>query len=325
MYGWGTDDVNTWNKPGYKFDSAKAPYLDKIAASAKSEPRTYSVKSVPKLNLVDPLGKEFTTDSKNPTLWLVDGTGSMQKRPAEIFDRVPLVYQTLAQYKDDFVMGLYVIGDATFDNWPLQVNGFGKGPEIDEQLKAVKAEGGGGPGIRESYELAGYFIDQKVKTPNAVSPIMIIMGDEKFYDKIDPAQVAKYTGDTIQGPIDSLEVWKRLGQKWDIYFLRKPYSGKDKEITAQWEEALGPQRIITVLDDDRTVDHGIGIIAKRWGYLKDFKLNMESRQDSKKVAELEESLKAADIPKYDGKSVMKKSKASKKSVGLLENEKNEGE
>ena len=71
---------------------------------------------------------------------------------------------------------------------------------------------------------------------------MIIMGDEKFYDVVKPEQAKHYLGDSLQSPKDAKEVWKSLATKFDIYLLRKQYAPHDKEIEAQWNEVLGPQK-----------------------------------------------------------------------------------
>lgn len=321
MYGWGPDDVNTWKKPGgYKYDDAKAPYLETLAkeASVKGS-RVYSKKAAPVSKAVLAKNKELTTDSKNPLVLLVDGTGSMQKWPAEIFDRIPLLYQTLSQYKDDVELSINVVGDANSDQWPLQVTEFAKGVTLDDKLKAVHAEGGGGPGIRESYELFAYFADQKIKTPNAVSPFLIVMGDEKFYEKINPAQIKVYIGDTVQAELSSVDVWKNLAQKYDIYFLQKQYPGRHEEIKQQWADAIGEQKIIPVYDAQRIVDIAMGLVAKKWGHFSDFGKNLSARQDELGIATVMESLRAApDVDYKDMKSVVGKSLKGAKSMKLIE-------
>ena len=79
MYSWG-DDTSTWKKPkAYDYGSARKPYLDDLAKEADANgPRTYASKKGPNLQFVDPMGKTISTDSTNPLVWLVDGTGSMQ-------------------------------------------------------------------------------------------------------------------------------------------------------------------------------------------------------------------------------------------------------
>ncbi len=321
MYGWGPEDVKTWKKPkGYDYGSAEAPYLKKLKEEADEKgPRSYLVKSKPKLELVNPLGKNLYTESENPVIIAVDGTGSMQTWPKEIHDRIPLMYQTLSKYKSDFELSLSVIGDAISDSWALQVSDFGKGPTLDDYVNALYPEGAGGPGIRESYELFAYFMNNHVQTPKAVSPFMLIMGDEMFYDKIEPAQVKHYTGDGLQEKIDSIDVWKQLAQKYDIYLLRKAYPGHDDKILDQWGKAIGEQKIIPLYDPLRVVDVAMGLIAKKWGKYSDFGKNLSSRQDEKGIAVVEASLRLAPgLDVKDMKSTTKGSKTSKKSKNLLE-------
>lgn len=293
MYSWGPD-TSTWAKPGFDFGDAKG-YLKGLEAKAETEgPRDYGTKKTsPDLKLVNPKGRIITTESTAPVILAVDGTGSMQTWPAEIFDRLPLFYQTLATYNPATEVSFSVIGDGGIDKWPVQITDFGKDITLDKFLKALKPEGGGGPGIRESYELWAYFVDQNVRTPNAASPFLIIMGDEMFYDLVRPEQANAYLGLNLQSPAASREVWQRLGSRFDIYFLRKPYPGNDEKVAAQWREAIGSQRIIDVFDPTRVVDQAIGIIAKRWGKLDDFVENMSARQDDATVVKVLESLRAA--------------------------------
>lgn len=326
MYSWG-DDTSTWKKSGeFKYDKAKAPYLDSLKKEAEEKgPKSYSTKKGPNLQLVDPREKNIYTESENPIFFWIDGTGSMAKRPEWTFDRSPLLYQTLVQYRPDVEVCFGVIGDAKYDQWPLQAGNIGKGPALDDVLKALHAEGRGGPGIRESYELAAYFMNEHIQAPKAVNPFLFILGDEKFYDQISPEEVKKVFGDKLQGPLDSLQVWKALANKYDLYFLRKKFEGRDEEILAQWKEAVGPQKVIDVpygstMEEDRVIDVALGIVAKTWGNYSNFLQNLSARQDSETVAKVKESIRAAPI---DGEVGDMKSKyniisGAKKSKILME-------
>ncbi|MBT3297569.1 hypothetical protein HN385_01450 [archaeon] len=301
MYSWG-DDTSTWKKPGsYNYGSAKAPYLDDLKKEAADKgPRTYVGTKKPNLDLVNPKGKKLYSESENPIILAVDGTGSMQSWPGEIFDRLPLFYQTLSKYKPEIELSFSVIGDAISDDWPLQISAFGKGVELDDYLKALHPEGRGGPGIRESYELFSYFIHEHCKTPNAVSPFLFIMGDEKFYKNVDPSQVEQLIGDKLQGPLDSAKTIQELTQRYDVYLLRKSYShGLDKEIEGQWKEVLGAQKVIPIYDPERVVDVAMGLVAKKWGYFGDFENNLGARQDSVGKESVMMSLKAAPGVDFD--------------------------
>ncbi|MBI4440621.1 hypothetical protein HY639_00490 [Candidatus Woesearchaeota archaeon] len=316
MYSWG-DDTKAWKNPGsYDYGSARRGYLDELKKTADVKgPRSYGTGKGPNMALVDPKGKIISTQSKNPAAVLVDGTGSMQSWPAEIFDRMPLLYQTLSKYKDDFEVSFSVIGDARSDQWPVQVTDFGKGPVLDDYLKAVHAEGGGGPGIRESYELWAYYMLEHSKTPNATAPFMFIMGDEKFYETVNPEQVKHYLGDAMQ-PADAKAVWKALGQRYDIYLLRKPLEGYDKEVEAQWADAIGKQKIIPLYDPMRVVDVAMGIVARSWGNFGDFSKNLSARQDPESIEKVMLSLRATPEMDTGLKSKLKNETPAKKSKAL---------
>ncbi|MEK6916304.1 MAG: hypothetical protein AABW92_01040, partial [Nanoarchaeota archaeon] len=134
-----------------------------------------------------------------------------------------------------------------------------------------------------SYELFGYYMLNNVKTPNAVSPFLFILGDEKFYDTVDPGQVEHYIGSTLQSGIDSLGMWSALSQKYNMFFLQKPYghggnASVDAEVREIWEKALGKERVIQLPSMERTVDIMMGIVAKSWGKYDDFSINLRARQ-----------------------------------------------
>ena len=142
----------------------------------------------------------------------------------------------------------------------------------------------------------GHYVSEHVLTPKAKKedkPFLIIMGDEAFYDKIDNKQAKHYLGDGLQSPLNSMEMWKKLDERFNIYLLRKSYPGYDDKIKAQWGEAIGSQKIIAAESAERVVDQAIGIIAKGWGqYTIDFKKSMAARQDDDIVKKVDESIRA---------------------------------
>jgi len=295
MYSWGPS-TEDWAKPGaYSFDEARKSAMDEDAKKAAARGgRTYLSRSAPDADLVDPRGKTIVSGSANPVIVAVDVTGSMAHWPAEIFDRLPLLYQTLSQYRPDLEVSFAAIGDATSDRFPLQVADFGSGADLDARLGALYGEGGGGGGARESYELFAYFLAHRARTENAERPFLILYGDEGFYPEVDAKQAQHYLGGQLEGERSSVALWRELGKRFEIYLLRKSYGSKaeDRKIVAQWEEALEPQRIIPVPDEQRAVDLALGIIARSWGRFEDFQENMAARQPVAKVKELANSLDA---------------------------------
>lgn len=326
MYSWGGSTSDWRGRGDYKFDSARAPYLDRLGADAdRKGPRSYARRSEPEMKLVDPRGKTISSDSKNPLVIAVDVTGSMASWPGEIFDRLPLIYQTLSQYegKDDLEICFAAIGDATCDQYPLQVNDFGKGLDLEERVKALCPEGGGGGQISESYELFAYFMQEHCKTPNAQSPFLIMCGDEKFYENVDPRQVAHYVGDKLQARLEAREIWKGLLQRFDVYFLHKPYGERgnamiDQEVVEHWGEAIGRQKIIELPSSERAVDIALGLIAKKWGEYEDFKKSLDARHDDDEVKKsVHTSLRHVEADP-SAKSVTASRKVSKRTKPLTE-------
>ncbi|MCX6707293.1 MAG: hypothetical protein NT001_04090 [Candidatus Woesearchaeota archaeon] len=317
MYSWGPD-TSTWKRPGsYKWGSAKGAYANLGNQSAQQGPRTYANRNAPS-KLVDPTGKAIDTDSETPLIIAVDVTGSMQSWPGEIFDRLPLLYQTLAKYKPDLEISFCAIGDANSDQYPLQVNNFGKELDLEKQLKALCAEGGGGGQGMESYELFGYFMKNKCNTPKATSPFLIIFGDEGFYPQVNPDQVAHYVGDKLESKIESADIWKGLMQKFNVYMLHKQYDGgNDKKIVDQWAEVLGKERVVPLYDEQRAVDVAMGIIARYWGQFGDFKQNLSSRQDPAAQQSVMASLRYVPPAATGSKSQMVITTGSKKSKVLV--------
>lgn len=285
MYSWGGGTTD-WKDPGrYRFDSARKPYLDAdAAASAAKGGRSYSMRSEPDFGLVGVKNRPIETNSEHPIVFLVDGTGSMIGWPAEFFDRAPLLYQTLSQYRSDLEISFGVIGDATCDNYPIQLNKFGQGITLEDHIKALCPEGRGGGQISESYELSAYYLLNHCNMPKAKLPFLFVFGDEKFYGKVEPKQVKHYIGDKLQGPLDAKDVWKNLMLKFNVFFLQKPYGkGNEQDVTTEvkkyWADTLGPRRVVDLISADRAVDTAMAIVAKSWGQFGDFKGSMSARHD----------------------------------------------
>lgn len=286
MYSWGGDTSNWRGSSRYDFDQKNRTTLDDFAKkSAARGPRSYEFDNAPG-KIVDPRGKTISSKSQNPIVVGVDVTGSMSTWPAEIFDRLPLVYQTLSQYREGLEISFSAIGDAYADDYPLQVNDFGKGLKLEEHIKALYPEGGGGGSGEESYDLWGYFMLEHCKVPEAIDkPFLFLFGDEGFYDQVHPKQVQQYIGDTIERS-DTHHLFRKLAEKYDFYLLHKPYGGwnkSDEYIVKQWAGAIGQEHIKVLPSQERAVDVMMGIVAKKWNQYSNFQENLSARQSSNEV------------------------------------------
>ena len=325
MYSWGGDTKDWRGSKRYDYGSARARYDRAASAAGATGPRAYIRAAAPDEKITDPKGKVISSDSADPVIFAVDVTGSMASWPAEIFDRLPLLYQTLAKYRPDAEFSFCAIGDATTDQFPLQITDFDKNINgLEKKLKALGCEGGGGGQLTESYELFGHFMDAHCKTSKATSPFLLICGDEAFYEKVDPSQVKHYIGDRLESAISSEKIWGSLLQKFNLYLLHKPYGdggdlSSDKEIKSKWAKAIGMQRIIDLPSADRVVDVAMGLIAKHWGEYGDFTKNLDARHDDSKLkATVHKTLRFIDVDPVATSVLLKDPSKSGKTKSLLD-------
>lgn len=286
MYSW-DDDTSTWyGKSTYAYSESGA---DRRAESArrsrKAGGRTYERRSGPNEKIID-AKKHVSSASKNPLIVAVDVTGSMASWPAEIFDRLPLLYNTLSQYRNDLEVCFAAIGDAGVDRWPLQVTTFAGGYDLEQLLKSLYGEGGGGD-APESYGLFAQWVDTHVEVSDTDDkPFLIVFGDITMHPKVPRSQIQGVLGDDPQGDVDALEVWKRVAQRFNVWFLRRGSGTKQDAIDKQWSKAIGAQKIMRIQDEERAVDYAMGLVARAWGHFGDFQDNMRARHPEEKVKKL---------------------------------------
>jgi ribosomal protein L40E len=286
MYSW-NEDTSSWYGSGkYAYSPAAAPMRTEAATrAAAAGPRTYQGKSGPNEKIIDPR-KRISTQSANPLIVAIDVTGSMASWPFEIFDRLPLLYNTLAQYRPDVEICFAAIGDAAVDRWPLQVTTFASGYDLEQLLGALYGEGGGGD-APESYGLFAHWVNTHVEIPNAgETPFMIVFGDINMHAKVGRGQVEHYLGDKVSGDLDALAEWQKVTQKWNTWFLRRPGGKRGDMVDDQWGKAIGAQKVFHIEDEQRAVDYAMGLVARSWGYFGDFQDNMRARQDESKVKQV---------------------------------------
>ena len=286
MYSW-DGKTDTWlGAAKYSYGSRGAATRDDAATRAKAHgPRTYERKSGPNEKVIDPQ-KHIRTESTNPLIIAVDVTGSMASWPFEIFDRLPLLYNTLSQYREDLEICFVAIGDAAVDQWPLQVTTFASGFDLEQLLGSLYGEGGGGD-APESYGLFAHWVNTHVQVPNAQdTPFLIVFGDVTMHPTVPKGQIAHYLGDRVRGDVNSIAAWGQVSESWNTWFLRRPTGRRGDAVDVQWGKAIGAQKIFHIEDEQRAVDYAMGLIARAWGYFGDFQDNMRARQSEDKVARL---------------------------------------
>lgn len=286
MYSW-DDDTSSWYGEGtYRYGSRGSSKRKAAADRSKAHgPRTYEKKKGPKEKVIDPR-KKVSTKSANPLMIAVDVTGSMASWPFEIFDRLPLLYNTLSQYRDDLEICFAAIGDAAVDDWPLQVTSFASGFDLEQLLGSLYGEGGGGD-APESYGLFAQWVNTHVEIPRLKEPpFLIVFGDVSMHAKTPKEQIRHYLGDKVSRDVDAIKAWQQASKTWNTWFLRRPTGKSGDQVDKQWGKAIGEQKVFHIEDEQRAVDYAMGLISRAWGNFSDFQKNMRARQSAVKVAKL---------------------------------------
>jgi hypothetical protein len=289
---------------GYDFTAAKKTYDVHVG-------RSYSDAKADHKRAADLVPAMISTESKAPLSILIDVTGSMGSWPATMFSKLPYMEISFS-----------AVGDAHSDEYPIQVRPFSKGRDLESELKELVIEGGGGGQDTESYELTALYYARNVKMPNAIKPILILIGDESYYSTISKVH-AKLAHVTLEEySINTKDVFKELREKYSVYLIRKPYDRDDSKIRNKWIELLGEERIATLPSADRVVDVIFGILAKEKNMVSYFKKEIEERQRKDQVDTVYKSLETIHLlptnsESSDGKSVFHTNMKGKPTKHLL--------
>ncbi|MEY9930315.1 hypothetical protein ABH926_004960 [Catenulispora sp. GP43] len=221
---------------------------------------------------------------------LFDVTGSMGGVPRVLQTKLADLHGLLLRknYVDHPQIMFGAIGDAYSDRVPLQVGQFESDNRMDDQLGEIVLEGGGGGQMRESYELAMYFMAHHTSLDchekRGKRGYLFIIGDEMPYPNVNPTQLACVLGQTAgqtagrpdrsgrQGrgggraiPIE--DVVRDVKRKFDVYYILpegSSYAGND-EVLGAWRALLG-QNVIQLDDLDavcETIALTIGLAEDR--------------------------------------------------------------
>lgn len=249
---------------------------------------------------------EISTFSRCPIVFGLDVTGSMGEWAKITYDKLPMFYGQIIQqkYLEDPSVSFCAIGDSDWSIAPLQVTPFSQGLEIDDQIKKLFLEGGGGGNGMESYELLAYFYLNRVNLENSQFPFLFITGDEIFFEKITQKALKNVFNIDISNDtnindnnnngnndLDTIEIFKLLCKKYNLFHIRKSYSDPktEKIMSKKWAEAIGKERILDVETPKACIDVILGAIAltsgsrNLEGYIDDMKKRGQTKERIKEV------------------------------------------
>ncbi|MGW4249127.1 hypothetical protein [Nocardia sp. NPDC004722] len=215
---------------------------------------------------LDPLGVDVresrdSADHGNslPIAVLFDVTGSMGSVPRIMQEKLAKLHGLLQRkgYADDPQILFGAIGDADSDRVPLQVGQFESDNRMDEQLRLILLEGGGGGQKSESYELAAYFIARHTATDawdkRGQKGYLFVVGDELNKKRLTATHIRTVIGDDVPSDIAVDSVYRELADRWHVHFILPNQSSyyQDPEIAEHWQGLLG-ERFLR-LDDPAAV------------------------------------------------------------------------
>jgi hypothetical protein len=182
-----------------------------------------------------------------PIAVLFDVTGSMGQVPKIMQRKLGKLHGLLQRkgYVADPQILFGGIGDADSDRVPLQIGQFESDNRMDEQLRTIFLEGGGGGQKSESYELAAYFMARHVVTDawrkRGRKGYLFIIGDELNKPRLEARHIRAVIGDDVRQDIDPASVYRELARKWNVYFVLPNQSAyfTDPEIGEHWQGLLG--------------------------------------------------------------------------------------
>jgi hypothetical protein len=196
---------------------------------------------------------------------LFDETGSMGGIPRIFQQKLGELMNILLthSYIEDPQILFGAFGDATSDHIALQVGQFESGVEMDENLRNIILEGGGGGTNHESYELALYFLARHTSIDcwekRGRKGYAFLIGDEKAYAAVSKRHVGQHFGDQLEKDIPLRQILAEVQRRYHFFFIfpRHASHGHDEDIQNFWLDLLGQNVIF--LDDERAVSETIAL------------------------------------------------------------------
>ncbi len=186
---------------------------------------------------------------------LFDVTGSMGSVPRTLQSKLPGLLGLLMRkgYVEYPQIMFGAVGDATCDRAPLQVGQFESDNRMDDDLGRILLEGGGGGQMKESYELAMYFMARHTEldclAKRGRRGYLFMIGDELAYPAVKAREIRDVIGDEVAEDIPLPALIEELKRAYDVYFIipEGAYHSADRRLVDFWRTHLG-QNVIH-LDD----------------------------------------------------------------------------
>ena len=189
-----------------------------------------------------------------PVIIALDVTGSMGYIPSkfvreEMNTMMAKLYESKLEDAQVLFMG---IGDHECDKAPIQVGQFESDDQLlDQWLKSIYLEGGGGGNDGESYLLAWYFAAKMVVADawekRGKKGFLFTIGDENNLKSLPvSAQERIFGRNGSYKAVSDMELYKEACEKYDVYHLHvlETRSGSTKSVQDGWKQNLGDNAIM---------------------------------------------------------------------------------
>lgn len=209
------DTYNQAKKARAAKGQADFDYTNKMRNLAPSERKASKVLDVFGVKLREARDSDEHPNS-TPVAVLFDVTGSMGSVPITLQKKLGELFNILETSPDvaDPQLLVGAIGDDEYDRVPIQIGQFESDNRVDEQLREIYIEGGGGGDKREAYALAAHFMGTKVETDawqkRQKKGYLFIIGDEMNKQALFADSIRKWLGDKADEDIAIERVYEVL-------------------------------------------------------------------------------------------------------------------
>ncbi len=175
-----------------------------------------------------------------PIVVAMDVTSSRGSDTKRIYEQVPAMLGSLRVtgiVPDPQIMWA-AVGDANTDRAPIQVSQFESDRRIDEQLRQIWMEEGGGGTGEESYELLAYYLAKKTELDilgRGKKGFLFFTGDEAPYATVSKTFVKKYIGDDRKRDLSTKKVFTDLQKKFHTFLMFPRSSMEDRKAAIDTE------------------------------------------------------------------------------------------
>ncbi len=234
-----------------------------------------------------PKNRLLRCTAESALVFAFDVTRSMGTLPKIFFDKIPMIagqLMGLGYLGGNFAVSTAAIGDVYSDKAPIQVGDFGNIQEMDQWLKKLWLEYGGGGTGKESYEFMAYVYAYMCDLGAAKNRFFIFTGDEDYYDDLTRDMLEKYFGGE-RLTAAATTVFDKLKKNFNgnVYMVHREHRGSTNErIVRRWQEALGVSNVVLLPEDKAIADIVLGIVALGSGArtLDGYVEDMEKREQT---------------------------------------------